>query len=127
MDCTNCKNPMITAELESVEIDFCGQCGGIWLDAGELESLLGDEQLRQQAMASFALAVKPQEEYRKCPICRKKMEKVSAGHAQNMVLLDRCGNHGIWFDKGELSKLLESGAFDPEGKVVRLLREMFNG
>jgi len=41
MDCPVCKNAMITLELEEVEIDHCTNCGGIWLDAGELELLLG--------------------------------------------------------------------------------------
>ena len=33
---------MITLELEDVEIDHCLDCGGIWLDAGELELLLDE-------------------------------------------------------------------------------------
>lgn len=125
MDCTHCKTPMMTAELENVEVDFCGQCGGIWLDAGELESLLGDEQLRRQVLSSFSLAPDAVEKPRKCPICRKKMEKVDVGQGQNSVLLDRCPSHGIWFDRGELSRLLQSGAFDPQGKIVQLLKELF--
>ena len=40
MDCPVCKNAMITLELEEVEIDYCTDCGGIWLDSGELELLL---------------------------------------------------------------------------------------
>ncbi len=42
MDCPVCKNAMITLELQEVEIDYCIDCGGIWLDAGELELLLGE-------------------------------------------------------------------------------------
>jgi len=34
MDCPVCKNAMITLELSEVEIDYCADCGGIWLDAG---------------------------------------------------------------------------------------------
>ena len=37
MDCPVCKSAMITMELTEVEIDHCLDCGGIWLDAGELE------------------------------------------------------------------------------------------
>ena len=47
MDCPVCKNAMIALELAEVEIDHCTDCGGIWLDAGELELLLGNpEQAR---------------------------------------------------------------------------------
>jgi Zn-finger nucleic acid-binding protein len=41
------------------------------------------------------------------------------------VLLDRCSNHGLWFDRGELAALLSSGGFDPQGKVVQLLKNLF--
>ncbi len=112
----------MTAELENIEIDLCSECGGVWLDAGELENLLGDESLGQQMIASLSPASTCFENSQKCPICRKKMDKVSAG--KNMFL-DRCTIHGIWFDRGELTQLLENAAFDPQGKVVHLLKEMF--
>lgn len=125
MDCVNCKQPMITAELEHVEIDFCGACGGVWLDAGELESLLSDETQARQVMSSLTAAQNCTETVRKCPICRKKMEKVNVGTVHNKVLLDRCPAHGLWFDRGELARVLENGQVDPDGKVVRMLKEMF--
>ncbi|MBN2512128.1 MAG: zf-TFIIB domain-containing protein [Sedimentisphaerales bacterium] len=125
MDCVNCKQPMITAELEHVEIDFCGACGGVWLDADELESLLSDETQTRQVMSSLTAAQNCTETVRKCPICRKKMEKVNFGTVHNKVLLDRCPAHGLWFDRGELARVLENGQVDPDGKVVRMLKEMF--
>jgi len=125
MDCVNCKQPMITAELEHVEIDFCGTCGGIWLDAGELESLLSDETQARQVLSSLTVAPNCTETARKCPICRKKMEKVNVGDVHNKVLLDRCLVHGLWFDRGELTRELENGQVDSDGKVVRMLKEMF--
>ena len=42
MDCPVCKqSAMITLELNEVEIDYCMQCEGIWLDAGELGAIRG--------------------------------------------------------------------------------------
>ena len=71
MDCPVCKNAMITCELYEVEIDYCLQCSGIWLDAGELEMLLGDSSLAEQVLNSFRLQRHPTE---KCldrrSICR---------------------------------------------------------
>ena len=46
---------MITLELAEVEIDHCTECGGIWLDAGELEILLGEAQTARQLLESFKL------------------------------------------------------------------------
>jgi len=51
MDCPVCNNAMITLELDQVEIDHCTECGGIWLDAGELETLLGDARHRYPDVA----------------------------------------------------------------------------
>ena len=56
MDCPACKEAMITLELEEVEIDYCPDCGGIWLDAGELgvlRSLFGTEQERHTAAEEY--------------------------------------------------------------------------
>jgi Zn-finger nucleic acid-binding protein len=125
VDCANCKNPMITAELESVEIDFCSGCGGIWLDAGELESLLADDVRARQAVASLVPVQDCAENKRRCPVCRKKMVKVNAGQAGNITLLDRCPGHGLWFDRGELKQVLQNTTLDQNGKIVKILKDMF--
>ena len=43
MKCPVCKEPTIVLELDEIEIDYCTSCGGIWLDAGELDLLIEDE------------------------------------------------------------------------------------
>ena len=40
MQCPVCKRPMISLELNEVEVDHCVACGGVWLDSGEMELLL---------------------------------------------------------------------------------------
>ncbi len=71
MDCPVCKVAMITCQLEEVEIDYCLDCAGIWLDAGELEALLDDTSRAKDLLASFKPAKKCTEKPRKCPICLK--------------------------------------------------------
>ncbi|MCL4278881.1 MAG: zf-TFIIB domain-containing protein, partial [Ignavibacteriaceae bacterium] len=46
MLCPVCNNPMIVLELEQVEVDYCTNCAGVWLDAGELELLLESHEER---------------------------------------------------------------------------------
>jgi Zn-finger nucleic acid-binding protein len=41
MICPSCKNQLIILEFNKVEIDYCPECSGIWLDSGELELLSG--------------------------------------------------------------------------------------
>ena len=39
MKCPACRNPMATANVQSVEIDRCTQCGGVVLDKGEADTI----------------------------------------------------------------------------------------
>jgi hypothetical protein len=126
MDCPVCKNAMITFELDDVEVDSCLDCGGIWLDAGELEMLLGDSNESKNLLLSFKKAEKCTEKPRKCPICLKKMQKILVGPDSAAQLIDTCAKgDGLWFDKGELQDVLKIGSFDQGQKVQKLLAEMF--
>jgi uncharacterized protein len=39
--CPNCQTGMQEVNRNSVQIDICPDCRGVWLDRGELEKLLG--------------------------------------------------------------------------------------
>ncbi|MEN6428279.1 MAG: zf-TFIIB domain-containing protein [Phycisphaerales bacterium] len=126
MDCPACKNAMITLELADVEIDHCIRCGGIWLDAGELELLLDAPERSRQVLGSFREDKTLQEQLRKCPICGKKMAKVIAGPSEPPLRIDQCRRgHGLWFDRGELKDILRQGQLDDESRIQRLLADMF--
>lgn len=126
MDCPVCKDAMITLELDEVEVDYCLSCGGIWLDAGELEMLLGDSQQAHTVLSSFKAARHCDEKPRRCPICLKKMEKILVGPDKISKLIDKCRKgHGLWFDKGELQDVIKMGSFDKERKIQKLLADIF--
>lgn len=123
MQCPVCKDPLIILELDKVEIDYCPFCKGIWLDSGELELLLenksDDETIYNFKPANHLL----EKEYR-CPICKKKMDKVE--FEETGIMIDKCKNdHGLWFDKGELNSLLSIDSLDQDNKVLVLLKNMF--
>ncbi len=41
MKCPNCKETsLVMSEKKGVEIDYCPDCRGIWLDRGELDKIL---------------------------------------------------------------------------------------
>ena len=123
MDCPVCKKPMIIVELNEVEIDYCPSCSGIWLDAGELELLFEAQEEREKVISSFHLDEENTEKQYKCPICKKRMNKIFVGEKKEL-LIDKCpDNDGLWFDKGELKSVLKLG--DKDNKVVKLLNEIF--
>lgn len=126
MDCPVCKNAMITLELSEVEIDYCTGCDGIWLDAGELELLLGGSCKAEKLINSFEEHSGSSEVIRKCPICRKKMQKIAVRASHPEPLIDKCAKgHGLWFDKGELKNILDKAELDKESKIQKLLADIF--
>jgi Zn-finger nucleic acid-binding protein len=41
MTCPVCTSvPLVLAERQGIEIDYCPQCRGVWLDRGELDKLI---------------------------------------------------------------------------------------
>ncbi len=40
MPCPLCKIPLALADREGIEIDYCPQCRGVWLDRGELDKII---------------------------------------------------------------------------------------
>ncbi len=142
MDCPVCRDAMIVLELDNVEIDYCSTCSGIWLDKGELELLLESSSKKDDLLASFRLDLQNKEKKRPCPICLKKMQKVFSTVGESIlidktsslkvsggsILVDKCRQgDGIWFDKGELSGIIQRSSLDKYNKVLNLIRDMFAG
>ena len=45
MKCPVCKDvTLLMSEKKGIEIDYCPECRGIWLDRGELDKLLAAEE-----------------------------------------------------------------------------------
>jgi Zn-finger nucleic acid-binding protein len=125
MRCVACKESMIVLELEQIEIDYCLSCFGIWLDAGELELLVGHPLQANAILATSAIDGTSMRGIRKCPICRRRMNIVTVGSAKQ-VQIDLCShNHGIWFDRGELEEIIAILGDNTQSKVADLLHNMF--
>jgi Zn-finger nucleic acid-binding protein len=116
---------MVVLELHQVEVDHCLACRGVWLDAGELELLMEGAVNRERLMATFQKNPKSTEKKIECPVCSKKMVKMSCGDT-GQICIDSCPrNDGIWFDKGELNGIIAMGDFPGDHRVYDLLREVF--
>ncbi|MGQ2981909.1 TFIIB-type zinc ribbon-containing protein [Flavobacterium sp.] len=40
MKCPSCNINLIMSERNTVEIDYCPECRGVWLDRGELDKII---------------------------------------------------------------------------------------
>ena len=128
MKCPACRATLITLEFDRIELDYCGRCEGVWLDAGELEALLAREKRSDSLLATMRPGA-GKESKRRCPICLKGMKKSFMGNAAP-VLIDRCPLHGMWFDRDELRKVLSEGCVDSHrgartSGLLMLLDEVF--
>ncbi len=118
---------MLVLEFEQVEVDYCAGCGGVWLDSGELElvgergGVLEDELLRALEQLQGA---RPPQGRRGCPVCRKAMLEVRT-ETDPPITLDRCPReHGLWFDHGELSRLVRAAGPKEHNVLARFFAEL---
>ena len=40
MPCPVCKIALVMSDRQGIEIDYCPQCRGVWLDRGELDKII---------------------------------------------------------------------------------------
>jgi len=103
--------------LLGVEVDQCPDCTGIWLDAGELEPILGampPAAALERTEATFTEDEAPM----RCPRCGA----VAVLLAAPPVKVNMCSAcQGLWLDAHELETLK---ALHSEGKLDDLLSKL---
>lgn len=132
--CPRCHAALFLLVYEGVEVDHCPACRGFWLDAGELDQLAAGVRGTPVAQRlKEALGGAGKSSGGLCPRCDRKLVEFSVslgeGAAAAPLALDRCpAGHGLWFDAGELPRLL---ALLPSGPgteaLARALPAIFGG
>jgi len=124
--CPACQRPMVAFELEGIEIDRCLDCGGTWLDAGELRQIVelaGVETGELERELSRIAA--DRKSRRRCPRCPRRLREFHIGD-EVRVALDRCAaGHGLWFDRGEMETVIRSFAGGAGGAVARFFGDLY--
>jgi Zn-finger nucleic acid-binding protein len=114
---------MVVFEFEGIEVDHCLECGGTWLDAGELEQIgeiAGVPGGRMTEVLEGGGGGKHGK--RKCVRCSTKLRIIDV----KGIELDRCPRgHGLWFDSGEMRRLIGSFEEGEEGAVAHFFGEVF--
>lgn len=115
--CPRCTVPLVSIDLKVNNrflIDRCEHCMGLFFDPNELETLLEASATNVylinhtglNAITSDRQAPTHPIMYIKCPVCSQLMNRVNFG-AKSGVIVDRCKEHGVWLDGGELRQLME--------------------
>jgi Zn-finger nucleic acid-binding protein len=108
LTCVKCTSVLDRDTFEGLEVDLCPQCGGLWLDRGEITraARLPDAELtRLQGLLTGVAGPPPVPTDSKihCPACDGSLSEVVLGN----VHVDYCGTcHGIFLDRGELGDAL---------------------
>lgn len=120
LPCPACSQPMPARALAGTSLHACEACGGIWLQERVLEHIVGSREERTVLLSGLpetTLAAPKQDiRYRPCPMCRKLMNRQNYAKVSG-VIVDTCRDHGTWFDRDELRRIL---AFVEGGGLSKL-------
>lgn len=64
MPCPTCNVSLVMSERQGIEIDYCPQCRGVWLDRGELDKII-ERSKAEDAPAQPARESRPQAHHQK--------------------------------------------------------------
>jgi Zn-finger nucleic acid-binding protein len=97
--------------LDGVLIDKCETCKGVWLDANELEMLKYDDGKDKEGLVlelKSELMAEKRRLMTTVGLCPKCQEQPLVAFRRSGVELDQCPScFGLFFDHGELQKVLE--------------------
>ena len=132
MNCPRCEKPTSPRSVAGDEIDFCESCGGMFLDAGQLnriaEPTAGD--LEYSTIDRDPLRHEDAFGPIRCPSCDgATMQKVEF-NIETDIILDHCAAcAGFWLDGKELErinaevrKLNEASTENPDPPLLWLTR-----
>ena len=98
----------VTNDTFAITVDDCKDCGGLFLDRGELARLAPDSASVEELASQLLREPETGKHDIACPHCTGQMQLTSIPEPE--VQLDICGGcKGIWFDQNELEALQKVG------------------
>ena len=127
MKCPRDGSQLATAEIDSVALNKCPECGGLWLDHDGLATVCTlhvddvEGHIRTQGAASTVEEDRIAR-YMRCPRCPSGQLQQITYTIMRPVKIDRCAQClGFWLDKGELDAIVEEKkALDEEFSLGHL-------
>jgi Zn-finger nucleic acid-binding protein len=107
--CPACRAPCRAFAAGAGRLSECTTCGGQFVEHALLEELLERRELFRVVTRAPAPRANPLVHpvvYLKCPVCETVMNRNNFGGTSGVVV-DVCPHHGVWFDPGELPRILE--------------------
>ena len=113
MKCPKCKSEMETVEYQSIEVERCTGCSGLWFELMELETLSALEGSETIDTGDSGTGEKFNALDRiDCPVCDTPMTRM-VDKDQPHIWFEKCSDcSGSFFDAGEFSDLKEKTVTD---------------
>lgn len=109
--CPRCKIALKQLQVDQISLRQCEKCDGLWSDVVTFEKICSDKEQQSAALSFFgarpqAVASPGLIRYVPCPNCGQLMNRSNFARSSG-VIIDLCKDHGVWFDAGELPKIIE--------------------
>ncbi len=113
LNCPRCQNDLEASLAGETLMDQCTDCGGLWLDHTVFDALTAERERQSSVGAALSRMPSPavtpdtrEVKYLKCPECETLMHRKNFARCSG-VIVDVCTAHGIWFDRDELSQIMD--------------------
>ena len=107
--CPRCAVGLAARRYAELEVEECDRCGGLFLTPVMLDRVVKSRD--QPTGLRLALPERPpflehEVRYLHCPECNRLMNRQAFGRISGVVV-DVCRSHGVWFDAGELTQVIQ--------------------
>jgi Zn-finger nucleic acid-binding protein len=125
MNCPKCKAEMELVTVEGVTVDRCGNCKGIWFDAGEQQALKDRKAVEAVDTGDAAVGKKMDKIHDiRCPRCDVPMIRMVEADRE-LIDYEACTKcFGVFLDAGEFKHMKDlriseylKGLFAEKGKT----------
>ncbi len=103
---------MALVTIGSTAVLECERCLGLWLDVPAFEKVCADREQQSavlgvaSAAPTHAVRETSKVNYVPCPECSQLMNRMNFARCSG-VIVDVCKKHGTWFDRDELTRIVE--------------------
>lgn len=107
--CPRCEVPMRGMNMGDFSVARCDECKGVFAPHETFEMMQETRDaviFSSQGIARVPIEPEKQVRYVRCPVCLKMMNRQNFARISG-VIIDLCRDHGIWFDPGEVEKIMD--------------------
>jgi len=110
--CPRCQASMPLVKIGAATVRECEKCLGLWLDVASFEKICADREQQSAVLGAASHAPSgagleiSKVKYVPCPECLQLMNRINFARCSG-VIVDICKQHGTWFDRDELSRIVE--------------------